>query len=205
MKFSIITPTIGRSTLQKTIESIDSQSFKDLEHIIIYDGGDDFTFKELFNKYNNNNRKVINSIEKKGDFANYNRGYACDFASGEYITYIDDDDWYINDTFAKLNDALNLYNSIGKDPTFVFYPCLRLGQRFLNLPPARCMTVSCQYIHKRIKDGHPIKFASHLNGQVGGYIADGEWIETMANTYDYMVYDNECLVQVDFVSGGQVF
>ena len=87
---SVIIPCFNSgSTIQKTIDSLRNQSWKNLEIIIINDGSDDdFTIRKLssFKK----DIKVITQINL-GLPAARNKGFS--LAKGKYIFPLDADDW----------------------------------------------------------------------------------------------------------------
>lgn len=201
IKFTVITPTIGRTTLIDTINSIQSQDYPSefRQHLIVYDGPEDAKFHQLVEKYQNSdlNIKVIATGQNFGDYGHGVRKWAADKANGDYTLYLDDDDKYIGEVFSKIN---KLVEALKIKPTFIFFNCLRQGQSFLNLPPGYCRTVSCQYAHlKNDSEGNLIQF------KTGSYTADSEWVEEMVAKYDYYPLVTEPLVQVDLISRGEYF
>ena len=113
--FSIITPVYNREDcIVRCIESIQNQKFSEYEHIIVDDGSTDDT-KEILLKLKEQNNKIrlISYTGNKG--VNYARNRALEEAKGEYILFVDSDDYLIN-------DALNIIQQKIKDnPTFTHY------------------------------------------------------------------------------------
>ena len=185
--FTIITPTIGRSTLLKTCESVNNQTCSDWEHLVIYDGPEQEV--EVFKLIKHPQRKIMFSGRNFGDYGHSIRFFAWELAKYNYLMYIDDDDYYHEECLKVLQSNM--------DPNinFVFFPCRRLGCKFLNLPPRLGSTVSCQYAHKKQdQNGCPIRFSP------GGYRHDGYWIQEMVENYPYQVIDPECpMVYVDVI------
>ena len=68
--------------------------------------------------------------------------------------YLDDDDFYINDTLNELDKQLILFSN--NTPAMAVFRCLRKGTEFTHFPPAVCMTVSCQWMHKKTIEGQEI-------------------------------------------------
>jgi len=195
MKLSVITPTIGRTTLKRTCESVDNQSYQDFEHIIIYDGlPTDSEFQALVAEYTSEKRTVAATGKKCNDFGHTPRQLAWPYTTGEYIGYIDDDDYYLPGAFEAVAGKL-----LRVAATFLFFPADRMGQRFMMIPPGHTRTVSCQYFHKRIdREGDPICFTG------GGYGHDGEWIEAMVAKYGYSWFDGPELVYVSQIGEGRM-
>ncbi len=85
---SVIIPTFNRShLLEKTINSVLKQTFRDFEIIIIDDGSTDNT-QILLNKYSLVKLTVLS--ENKG--VSYARNRGIELAKGNYISFLDSDD-----------------------------------------------------------------------------------------------------------------
>ena len=87
---AIIT-TIGTDYLRKAIESVKSQTYKNIELIVCYDGNNFNDFKEkIENEFDNL------SLLNVGPFNNANnaRQTGIEQANGEYIALLDDDDYW---------------------------------------------------------------------------------------------------------------
>lgn len=94
---AIIT-TIGTDYLRKAIESVKSQTYKNIELIVCYDGNNFNDFKEkIENEFDNL------SLLNVGPFNNANnaRQTGIEQANGEYIALLDDDDVWANDHIIK--------------------------------------------------------------------------------------------------------
>jgi GalNAc5-diNAcBac-PP-undecaprenol beta-1,3-glucosyltransferase len=90
-KVSVIIPTIGRESLIRTLESVLNQTYQNLE-IIITDDTEEGKAKPLIERYLADPRikYVINTKYKHGPDGNKNNGL--DNITGEYFTFVDDDD-----------------------------------------------------------------------------------------------------------------
>lgn len=104
-KISIITPVYNvEKYLDKCLKSILVQTFTDFEVICINDGSTDRSF-EILNNYKEDNRVKIIDSENHG--VGYARNLGLDIATGEYMVFIDSDD-YVNERFLeKLLDNVN--------------------------------------------------------------------------------------------------
>jgi glycosyltransferase involved in cell wall biosynthesis len=108
---SIITVTYNRAKyLEKTIQSVLRQKYKNFEYIIV-DGGSTDCTKNIILKYRNCIDKIIFDNDK-GIYDAFNKGIA--LAKGEFIGIINSDDIY---TPNALQYLVNYYR---KDKTFDF-------------------------------------------------------------------------------------
>ena len=98
MKLSIVTINYNNlSGLQKTIDSVLQQSFKDYEWIII-DGGSTDGGKELLEK-NQNHFAYWCSEPDKGIYNAINKGLS--HATGDYIQFLNSGDWLYDSTILE--------------------------------------------------------------------------------------------------------
>ena len=108
---SIVIPTWNRrKILEEAIDSIFKQTYKDFEIIIIDDASTDDT--EGYIK----NLDLENIIYKKNDrnlFAHNSRKEGYKLCSGEYIIFMDDDDYFIDDRFFdKVISSFSTYDNL---------------------------------------------------------------------------------------------
>lgn len=111
MKISIIIPAYNADKfIKSTLNKLTNQTFKDFEIIIINDGSIDDTQKVVDNFKKNSflNIKLINQ-ENKGEGEARNTGLQ--HATGEYILFLDADDYLANDALEKLYNTLNENNA----------------------------------------------------------------------------------------------
>ena len=92
-KVSIIVPIYNvEKYLRRCLDSIVNQTLKEIECILINDGSPDQSQKiidEYVNKYPN----LFKSYNKVNGGLSDARNYALDFVTGEYIAFVDSDDW----------------------------------------------------------------------------------------------------------------
>ena len=94
MIISIITTVLnGEKTIENTINSVLSQSFNDIEYIIVDGGSTDGTI-EIINKYKSKISKFI-SEKDKGIYDGMNKGIK--LATGDIIGILNSDDVYASD------------------------------------------------------------------------------------------------------------
>ncbi len=107
-KFSIVIPIFNcEKYLSKCIDSIIGQKFDDYELILVDDGSTDKS-SEICDKYakNKHNIKVIHK-ENGGTASSRNIGLKNSL--GEYVLFVDSDDYVAKDYFTILNDELKKY------------------------------------------------------------------------------------------------
>jgi len=95
MRLSIITINFNnREGLQKTIESVVAQTFKDFEWIMV-DGGSTDGSRELIEKYANYFSYWVSESDK-GIYNAMNKGIKV--ARGEYLQFLNSGDWLMDET-----------------------------------------------------------------------------------------------------------
>ena len=98
MKLSIITVNLNnRDGLQRTIDSVVSQTFKDFEWIVI-DGGSTDGSKELIEQYADRFAYWVSEPDK-GIYNAMNKGIKV--AKGEYLLFLNSGDWIIDERVAQ--------------------------------------------------------------------------------------------------------
>lgn len=101
-RVSVIIPVFNAEKyLSKCIDSVLSQRCHGLELILVNDGSTDQS-EEIINAYTNDNRVVYIKQENKGVSAARNLGLSR--ASGEYIIFVDSDDYLVSDSLDKRID-----------------------------------------------------------------------------------------------------
>ena len=97
-KTSIITATTGSPYLAQTIESVQQQTYSNIEHIVVVDGPEHVQKVQeiITGPWITDKLKVIvlpHSTGKGGYNGHRIYGGASYFASGDYISFLDDDNW----------------------------------------------------------------------------------------------------------------
>ena len=91
-KVSVIVPVYNvEQYLEKCLNSLVNQDFSDYEIIIVNDGSLDNSEK-IINKYKKQ-YKFVKAYKKKNGGLSSARNYGLKYAKGEYISFIDSDDW----------------------------------------------------------------------------------------------------------------
>jgi glycosyltransferase involved in cell wall biosynthesis len=122
MKDQLITfiiPTIGRSTLINSINSLKNQTVKDWCVIIIFDGISCNIDIDL-----DDNRIKVLECEKKGvniNSAGEVRNYGMSFVETKWIAFLDDDDIIDNDYIETFYNEINLCNDLHLDLDLIIF------------------------------------------------------------------------------------
>ena len=117
MKVSVIVPVYNSSTyIDKCMTSLVNQTLDDIEIIVIDDGSNDDTLKKL-EKY----KRKIKLIKQKNSGVASARNKGLMNATGEYIAFVDSDDWIEQDMFQVMyNKAMEKnYDAVECDFKYV--------------------------------------------------------------------------------------
>lgn len=110
MKVSVIVPVYNTSKyLEKCLDSLLKQNFKDYEIIVVNDGSTDDSEKIILNyqkKYSN-----IKYFYKENGGLSSARNYGIKKARGTYLAFVDSDDYVTNDFIKKMYDGITANNS----------------------------------------------------------------------------------------------
>jgi glycosyltransferase involved in cell wall biosynthesis len=119
MFFSIIIPTYNRAhLLSKAIESVISQTYSNWELIIIDDGSTDRTNELVDNYCKIDNR--IRYIYQENAERSAARNNGIEHAKGEFICFLDSDDYYLPERLKGLFD----YIQMEKEPKLFYYTAI---------------------------------------------------------------------------------
>ena len=100
-KLSIIIPVYNvEKYLPKCLESILGQSFKDFEIICVNDGSTDNSLQVLQTYKKQDGRIVI--VDKKNEGSGIARNLGLSTARGNYVYFVDSDDWLENYALEKM-------------------------------------------------------------------------------------------------------
>ena len=109
-KFSVVTPTYNQGQfIERTIDSVLSQGYPNLEFIII-DGGSKDNTVEIIKKYERHLAYWISEPDRGQSHA-INKGM--DKATGDYLTWLNSDDWYTPGALNKFAELVSQYPDAG--------------------------------------------------------------------------------------------
>ncbi|NGU66465.1 glycosyltransferase family 2 protein [Clostridium perfringens] len=110
IKVSILIPVYNTEKyLRKCLDSVINQTLKEIEIIITNDGSTDNS-EYIINEYIKKYDKIIYTKQKNSGLgATRNKGI--ELANGEYIAFLDSDDWVDNDFYEVLYKEAKKYNN----------------------------------------------------------------------------------------------
>ena len=148
MKFSVVIPVYNaEETLPRCLDSLLAQSGNNIEIILVDDGSTDSS-AEICKKYAYFHPE-IKYLEKENGGVSSARNAALEIAQGDYITFVDSDDWVTPDYFEVINGILKEF-----DYDFIQFPQLTVkgDERKEKLLPAFDSTNHKDIIHRLVSD-----------------------------------------------------
>ena len=125
-KISVIVPVYNTEKyIKKCIESIINQTYKDIEIIIVNDGSEDNSEK-IIESYIDKNVNIIYLKKENGGLSDA-RNYGLKRATGDYICFVDSDD-YID---LKLFENLEPYMSLDYD--LIKYKMIEVDEKYKEI------------------------------------------------------------------------
>ncbi|MFB4168894.1 glycosyltransferase [Virgibacillus sp. JSM 102003] len=107
---SIIVPVYNSSQyISKCIDSILAQTFQNFELILVNDGSTDQS-GQICDQYAEKDSRIV-VIHKKNGGVSSARNAGINTAMGEYISFVDGDDWVYKDLYLKLYELCTATNS----------------------------------------------------------------------------------------------
>ncbi len=120
---SVIVPVYNvEKHLDRCIESIVNQTYKNLEILLVDDGSPDNCPQKCDDWAKKDKR--IRVIHKSNGGLSSARNVGIDAANGEYLNFVDSDDWIATDLFEKVMAIFE-----DKDPDIVNFNCSRINEK----------------------------------------------------------------------------
>lgn len=179
---SIIVPIYNvEKYLRRCIDSILGQTYRDLEVILVDDGSPDGC-GVICDAYAEKDARVTAIHQKNaGVSAARNAGLAC--ARGEWIGFVDPDDFIVPNMYQEMLDAINVtgaelavcgYNYVDEDGKVdqrrlyvnaenEILTQKQLMSRFSDMPPTVRLGVVNKLFHRDLLQKHELKFAEGLH------------------------------------------
>lgn len=168
MRYTIITPTVLRHSLLRTCESVDQQACTDWQHLVMVDC--DITDNAILKHIAHPHRQIVQCLTAHHNGGNTCRHNAWDRALGEYLFYLDDDNWFTDD---NILEDLKIVTT-----PWALFPILRHGQRFFCDPPSPCYVDTGNVIARREIGLWP---------DIEAYCSDGVWVDGLKQ-YPYQAF-----------------
>ena len=123
---SVVIPTFNRlKELEVALDSVFSQPNVYVECIVVDDGSTDGTTERIRERYRNQNLVIIEKQCRSGPQASRNLGIAA--AQGEFVTFLDSDDYFEPNTLAK---RVHRCRDLNLDSLFSGYRVRFVGKRW---------------------------------------------------------------------------
>lgn len=143
MLFSIVIPIYNaESTLNQCIQSVLDQSYEDWEMILVNDGSTDGSKKIIDSFVIADNR--IRSIEQRNSGQLLARRSGIENAQGDYLLFLDSDDYWSTDCLSVLADQIN-----EKSPDVIMFPARRIGDSRHDQEVLCCISERSLWIEKQ--------------------------------------------------------
>lgn len=130
IRFSIIIPVYNASEfIESTLDSIKNQTFKNYEVLITNDGSTD-NIEDVLKEYKRLNPEFpINFVTQKNSGVSSARNNAIFRAKGNYVAFLDQDDWWFPDKLEKIAAVLN--RNVNVD--VVYHKAISVGWGGVNI------------------------------------------------------------------------
>lgn len=103
--FSIVIPTYNRATLlPRCLDSVLRQDFTDFEVLVVDNFSTDGSL-EILEQYRNKDRRIIFKQEHNHGVIAHSRNVGIKMACGEYICFLDSDDWFSDNKLSLVYEA----------------------------------------------------------------------------------------------------
>ncbi len=126
-KISVIIPVYNTEKyLEKCLDSIINQTYQNFEIVIINDGSIDNS-QNIIDKYLDKYQNKIKCINKENGGLSSARNYGIEVARGDYIIFVDSDDYIKKDLFEQLLPYIQ------KDIDLVKYKLIKVSEGYKEL------------------------------------------------------------------------
>jgi len=193
---SVIVPVFNvEKYIEKCIRSIISQTYIDLEVIIVNDGSLDDSESIIFQLMEEDNR--IKYVKRKNGGLGAARNTGLNYCNGEFVCFIDSDDWIRDDYIEKLvNSALNDNSDIVICNMKYIYENGTFKNRTPYIAQHECINrreaLRQEFIGKKYRFHAPNKFCrTKLFKDNGILFPEGKLYEDVFTTYRLILYSDK--------------
>ncbi|MBW4645046.1 MAG: class I SAM-dependent methyltransferase [Goleter apudmare HA4340-LM2] len=166
MLVSVITPVTGNPLMKQAIQSVQDQDYPHIEHLIVIDGQEREAaaraiLEEIkFKKPQTHVLCLPYATGKDGFNGHRIYGMSPFFAQGDYLAFLDEDNWYETNHISslvqvveekQLDWAYSLRKIVNADGTFITYDnCESLGKWPVFYNNFHLIDTNCYFLKKRI-------------------------------------------------------
>ena len=168
MRYSLITPTLLRPSLERLCVSIDAQTCRDWEHLIAVDTVISSAAERMLARIQHKQRMISQCPRPHRNYGNTCRHAACLRAQGDYIFYLDDDNYLADQNVLRDLESVTA--------AWAIFPILLKGNQFFNDPPGFQRTDTANLIAQRRLGTWP---------DIADYEADGILVERLRRDHPY--------------------
>lgn len=176
IKVSVIIPCYNSyKYMNKCLKSLEDQTFKDFEVIFVDDYSTDNTYNDLKKYLENTNLQweLLKNSQNSGPGQSRNNGI--EKAKGEFVCFMDSDDWYENNFLEKMynkaeNEKLDIvmcdyFRKYSNGNTKVMQPTIEFSNDMLKSDYlARSFdSLCCMIVKRKLFDG--VKMPSQFNAE----------------------------------------
>lgn len=120
-KISIIIPVYNTSLyLKRCLDSVKKQSYKNIQIIVVNDGSTDESQSILQNYKKANMELDLILLQKDNEGLSSARNYGMDFVKGEYVFFLDSDDYLLQDAIENLMEKSQCNDIIIGNFTYLY-------------------------------------------------------------------------------------
>lgn len=120
-KISIIIPVYNTSLyLKRCLDSVKKQSYKNIQIIVVNDGSTDESQSILQNYKKANMELDLTLLQKDNEGLSSARNYGMDFVKGEYVFFLDSDDYLLQDAIENLMEKSQCNDIIIGNFTYLY-------------------------------------------------------------------------------------
>lgn len=134
IKVSVIVPVYNvEKYLEKCLDSLVNQTLKDIEIIVVNDGTPDNS-QEIIDNYAKKYSNIKSYIKENGGLSDA-RNYGLNKATGEYIAFLDSDDYVSTDMYKKMYEKAvgGNFDMVVCDINYVFEETDEIKRAYSNL------------------------------------------------------------------------
>lgn len=151
-KISILIPTYNSEKyIRKCLNSVIKQTFYDIEIVCLDDCSKDSTY-DILKEYANRDKRIRIYRNKVNKGIATNRNLLIKLCHGEYMFFLDSDDWMFKTTCKKFVDSLEgkNYDMVVGKTKVVFSECPIIKYNFFPTSSFNSKTNNIEYVEKNI-------------------------------------------------------